>query len=222
MAKLEICANSIESALIAQNGGADRVELCMELFVGGVTPSKGMIQLAKELLEIPLYVLIRPRSGDFNYSIMELEIMKEDIAYCAELGCDGVVIGALTQERKIDQSKTMALMGAAGFMDITFHRAFDHVPNHFEAMDTLRDLGIQRVLTSGGSGSASDNIDTLCELVEEAEDDIIIMPGGSIRPENIPDLLGIGALEYHSSALVKGATNSDLKMIKELKLLLNR
>ena len=217
MAKLEICANSIESALNAQNGGADRVELCMELSVGGVTPSKGMIQLVKELLEIPLYVLIRPRSGDFNYSIMELEIMKEDIAYCAELGCGGVVIGALTQERKIDQTKTTALMDAAGFMDVTFHRAFDEVPNHFEAMDTLRDLGIQRVLTSGGKGNAIDNIDTLCELVEEAEDDIIIMPGGGIRTENITDLLEIGALEYHSSALTTSGRHSDLSVIKALR-----
>lgn len=217
MAKLEICANSVESALNAQNGGADRVELCMELSVGGVTPSKGMIQLARELLEIPLYVLIRPRSGDFYYSTMELEIMKEDIAYCAELGCNGVVIGALTPERKIDQLKTVALMDAAGFMDVTFHRAFDQVPNHFDAMDTLRELGVQRVLTSGGSGNAVDNVDMLCELIEEAEDEIIIMPGGGIRTENLSVLLETGALEYHSSALLKGEASSNLDAIKELR-----
>lgn len=217
MAKLEICANSVESALNAQNGGADRVELCMELSVGGVTPSKGMIQLARELLEIPLYVLIRPRSGDFHYSTMEMEIMKEDIAYCAELGCNGVVIGALTSNREIDHFKTVSLMNAAGFMDVTFHRAFDQVPNHFEAMDTLRELGVQRVLTSGGPGNAIDNVDMLYELIEEAEDEIIIMPGGGIRTENLSVLLETGALEYHSSALLKDEANSNLDVIKQLR-----
>jgi len=216
MINFEVCASSIESALNAQNGGANRVELCMELSVGGVTPSKGMIQLACELLDIPVYVLIRPRSGDFHYSKMELEVMKEDIAYCAQVGCSGVVVGALTKERMIDQPAVVDLMKAARFMDVTFHRAFDIVPNHFEAMDTLRELGIQRVLTSGGLGNCTDNIDTLGELVEEAEDDIIIMPGGGIRPNNIELVKTIGASEYHSAALA-GGMHSDLEMIKALR-----
>lgn len=217
MVKLEICANSIESALNAQNGGADRVELCSELSVGGITPSKGMIQMAKELLDIPLYVLIRPRSGDFNYSIMELEIMKEDIAFCAEIGCHGVVIGALTQDRHIDQSKTTQLMHAAQFMDVTFHKAFDAVQNQFEALDTLRDLGVQRILTSGGAENAVIGIDTLGELMDEADEEIIIMPGGGIRPENIEVLKGIGALEYHSAAMVNEGRHADLSVIKALR-----
>lgn len=217
MVKLEICANSIESALNAQNGGADRVELCSELSVGGITPSKGMIQMAKELLDIPLYVLIRPRSGDFHYSMMELEIMKEDIAFCAEIGCHGVVIGALTEDRQIDQSKTTQLMQAAQFMDVTFHKAFDAVQNQFEALDTLRDLGVQRILTSGGAENAVIGIDTLGELMDEADEEIIIMPGGGIRPENIDMLKGIGALEYHSAAMAKGEKHSGLNMIKELR-----
>lgn len=221
MVKLEICANSIESALNAQNGGADRVELCSELSVGGITPSKGMIQMAKELLDIPLYVLIRPRSGDFHYSIMELEIMKEDIAFCAEIGCHGVVIGALTQDRRIDQSKTTQLMQAARFMDVTFHKAFDAVQNQFEALDTLKDLGVQRILTSGGAETAAMGIDTLGELIDEADEEIIIMPGGGIRPENIEMLKGIGALEYHSAAMAKGEKHSDLNMIKALRKALN-
>lgn len=217
MVKLEICANSIESALNAQNGGADRVELCSELSVGGITPSKGMIQMAKELLDIPLYVLIRPRSGDFNYSIMELEIMKEDIAFCAEIGCHGVVIGALTQDRHIDQSKTTQLLQAAQFMDVTFHKAFDAVQNQFEALDTLKDLGVQRVLTSGGAETAAMGIDTLGELIDEADEEIIIMPGGSIRTENIEILRGIGATEYHSAAMIKGGRHADLGTIRELR-----
>ncbi|OEK01042.1 hypothetical protein BFP97_05760 [Roseivirga sp. 4D4] len=217
MSKLEICANSIESALNAQNGKADRVELCSELSVGGITPSKGMIQMARELLDIPLYVLIRPRSGDFCYSIMELEIMKEDIAYCAEVGCEGVVFGALTTDRRIDEAKTMLLMQEAGFMDVTFHRAFDEVQNQFEALDTLKELGVQRVLTSGGAETALSGIDTLGELIDEAEDEIIIMPGGGIRPENIELLKGIGATAYHSAAMVNGAKHADLEMIKSLR-----
>ncbi len=217
MAKLEICANSIESALNAQNAGADRVELCMELSVGGLTPSKGMIQMASELLEIPLYVLIRPRAGDFHYSIMELEIMKEDIAYCAEMGCAGVVFGALTQDRKIDEAKTMLLMQEANYLDVTFHKAFDAVQNHFEALDTLKEMGFQRVLTSGGAENAVMGIDVLGELIEESDEEIIVMPGGGIRPDNIELLKGIGAAEYHSSAMIRGAKHSDLKMIKALR-----
>ncbi len=217
MTKLEICANSIESALNAQNGKADRVELCSELSVGGITPSKGMIQMARELLDIPLYVLIRPRSGDFCYSIMELEIMKEDIAYCAEVGCDGVVFGALTTDRRIDQAKTMLLMQEAGFMDVTFHKAFDEVKNQFEALDTLKELGVQRILTSGGAETAEKGYEVLGELIEEAEDEVIIMPGGGIRPENIGLLKELGATAYHSAAMINGAKHADLEIIKSLR-----
>lgn len=216
MAKLEICAASIESALNAQNGGADRIELCMELSLGGVTPSKGMIQMTRDLLEIPIYVLIRPRSGNFHYSIMELEVMKEDIAFCAEVGCEGVVIGALTQDRQIDEAMTTILMQEAGYMDVTFHRAFDQVKNHFEALDTLKELGVQRVLTSGGASTAIDGFDTLGELVEEADDEILVMPGGGVRPDNIQKLLELGASEYHSSAILNNGEHSDLKSIKKL------
>jgi len=217
MAKLEICANSIESALNAQNGKADRVELCSELSVGGITPSKGMIQMARELLDIPLYVLIRPRSGDFCYSIMELEIMKEDIAYCAELGCDGVVFGALTADRRIDEAKTMLLMQEAGFMDVTFHKAFDEAQNQFEALDTLKELGIQRILTSGGAETAEKGYEVLGELIEEAEDEVIIMPGGGIRPENIGLLKELGATAYHSAAMTNGDKHADFEIIKSLR-----
>ncbi len=199
--KLEICANSVESALNAQNGGADRIELCSELSVGGITPSHGCIKLAKELLDIPVYVLIRPRGGDFVYSALELETIKEDIAFCAEIGCEGVVIGALDSQRKINTEPTKRMLEWAGYMDVTFHRAFDDVPNHFEALDTLRDLGIQRVLTSGGEKNAMAGIELLGELIDEADDEVIIMPGGGIRPENLRILQETGAVEFHSSGL---------------------
>ena len=216
MPLLEVCAGSIESAFNAQAANADRIELCTELSVGGLTPSKGMIQLVKEMVEIPVYVLIRPRSGDFCFSLLELEQMKEDVALCAEMGCEGVVIGALTPERRIHERMIYELMQEAGYMDVTFHRAFDAAQNPFEALDTLRELGIQRVLTSGGSNSAMEGFDLLGELLEEADEDIIIMPGGGIRSTNISQLLRLEAKEYHSAALVDGALHSSKKEIQEI------
>ncbi len=214
MRKLEVCAGTIESALNAQNAGADRVELCTELSVGGLTPSYGMIKLAKDMIDIPIYVLIRPRSGNFNYSILEMEQMKEDILFCAEEQIDGVVIGALTEERKINERIVMELMGAADYMDVTFHRAFDQVVNPFEALDTLIEIGIQRVLTSGGKGNATDHIEELAELIEEASDEIKVMPGGGIRPGNLNEFLSIGAEEIHSSCILEGELHSNIELIK--------
>jgi copper homeostasis protein len=216
---LEICANSIESALNAQNGGADRIELCTHLEVGGLTPSHGLIKVAKELLNIPIYVLIRPRAGDFVYSKMEMEVMKEDIQFCAEIGCAGVVIGSLNADRTICWEQTEQLLEKAGFMDVTFHRAFDQCQNPFEALETLREMGIQRVLTSGCPNSAIDGLETLGELVDEADDDIIVMPGGGIRPENLKILLQTGASEYHSSAIPKGESTTNIEMVKALKMI---
>ncbi|PIQ49720.1 MAG: copper homeostasis protein CutC [Cytophagales bacterium CG12_big_fil_rev_8_21_14_0_65_40_12] len=217
---LEICANSIESALNAQNGGADRIELCTHLEVGGLTPSHGLIKVAKELLNIPIYVLIRPRAGDFMYSKIEMEVMKEDVQFCAEMGCAGVVIGCLNADRTICWEQTEQLLEKAGYMDVTFHRAFDQCPNPFEALETLREMGIQRVLTSGCPTSAIDGVETLGELVDEADDDIIVMPGGGIRPENLKTLLQTGASEYHSSAIPKGEYTTSVEMVKAMKSLL--
>jgi copper homeostasis protein len=217
---LEICANSIESALNAQNGGADRIELCTHLEVGGLTPSHGLIKVAKELLNIPIYVLIRPRAGDFVYSKMEMEVMKEDVQFCAEIGCAGVVIGCLNTDRTICWDYTEQLLEKAGYMDVTFHRAFDQCPNPFEALETLREMGIQRVLTSGCPTSAINGVETLGELVDEADDDIIVMPGGGIRPENLKTLLQTGASEYHSSAIAKGENTTSIEMVKAMKSLL--
>lgn len=216
MPLLEVCAGSIESALNAHSAKADRIELCMELSVGGLTPSKGMIQLVKEMVEIPVYVLIRPRSGDFCYSLLELEQMKEDVSLCAKMGCEGVVIGALTPDRKVHERMVYELMQEAGYMDVTFHRAFDAVQNPFEALDTLRELGVQRVLTSGGAATAVEGYELLGELIEEADDDVIIMPGGGIRSANINLMLSLEAREYHSAALVDGEKHSSKQEIEAL------
>jgi len=216
MVKLEICASTIESALNAQNAGADRIELCTELSVGGLTPSYGMIKLARELINIPIYVLIRPRSGGFQFSKMELEQMKEDILFCGKEQIDGVVIGALTEERRVDEYMLHELMSVAGYMDVTFHRAFDEVINKFEALDALIELGVQRILTSGGPGRAVDHAEELSDLIQEAGDELIIMPGGGIRPDNVRVLLGLGVRELHSSCLVEGACHSNIDQIIKL------
>ncbi len=218
--KLEVCANSIESALNAQNGGADRIELCVELSVGGLTPSYGMIKMAKELLDIPVYVLIRPRAGDFNYSLVELEVMKEDILFCADQRVDGVVIGALTDKNEVNEQMTNELLNAADYMDVTFHRAFDQTANQFEALDTLKELGIQRILTSGGKGNAIDNLDQLEALIDDAAEDLIIMPGGGIRPENIKNILDSGCHEVHSSCMPQASQHADIEMVKQMKSLI--
>ncbi|WP_286742317.1 copper homeostasis protein CutC [Roseivirga sp. UBA1976] len=216
MPLLEVCAGSVESALNANAAKADRIELCAELSVGGLTPSKGMIHLVKEMVDIPVYVLIRPRSGDFCYSLLELEQMKEDVAFCSKMGCEGVVIGALTPDRKIHERMTYELMQEAGYMDVTFHKAFDETVNPFEALDTLRELGIQRVLTSGGAATALAGYDRLGELIEEADDDLIIMPGGGIRSENIKHLHSLEAQEYHSAALLPGQKHTSKEEVKAM------
>lgn len=215
--KLEVCAHSIESALNAQNGGADRIELCVELSVGGLTPNHGMIKMAKELLEIPVYVLIRPRAGDFNYNLIESEIMKENILFCAEQRIDGVVIGALTEKHNINEQMTQELIKTAGYMDVTFHRAFDETSNQFEALDTLKELGIQRILTSGGPGNAVDNQEQLQALIDDAAEDIIIMPGGGVRPENVKMIMDLGCQEIHSSCITQTSIHSDLEVIRQMK-----
>lgn len=219
--KLEICTHTIESALNAQKGGADRIELCVDLSVGGLTPSYGLIKIAKKLLEIPVFVLIRPRAGDFVYSKMELEVMKEDIAFCSAQQVEGVVIGALRATGEVNEAMTAELMKAAGYMDITFHRAFDETPNQFEALETLKDLGVQRILTSGGKGNAIDNIEQLEALIDEASEDVIIMPGGGVRPDNAQEIIELGANEIHSSCIIPGQSLTDLTAVTQLKTLVN-
>lgn len=213
---LEVCANSLTSALNAQKGGAHRIELCDNLAVGGVTPSPETMRVVKARLDLPVYVLIRPRAGDFVYSATEAQTMIEQIKLVADMGFPGVVIGALTTRNRIDEVLTYKLMQAAGFMDVTFHRAFDEVEDHFEALDCLKELGIQRVLTSGGASTAMDGYGLLSELIEEADDEVIIMPGGSIRPANFEELITLGAKEYHSACIPAGEEFTSELMVKEM------
>jgi len=198
---LEIASNSVASALAAQQGGADRIELFDNLAEGGTTPSHGSIAAARERLQIPLFVLIRPRPGDFRYDALETEIMLRDIAQCRQLGCDGVVIGALDAAGDIDVPLCRDLVAAAGPLGVTFHRAFDAARDLPAALEQVIALGCQRVLSSGGQASAQAGSDMLARLVTQAGDRLAVMAGAGISPENITDIATTtGCRELHASA----------------------
>ncbi|MDP4286056.1 MAG: copper homeostasis protein CutC [Bacteroidota bacterium] len=199
--KLEIIGFNIESCINAQEGGANRVELCASPGEGGTTPSYAFIKAARELLSIDLYVMIRPRGGDFLYSDIEFEIMKTDISICKQLGCDGVVFGILTKDGKVDKERCKELIELAYPLEATFHRAFDRVANPFEALEDIIDLGFERILTSGLKPKAIDGKETLAGLIKQSACRIIIMPGSGINGDNMITIAeGTGAKEFHSSA----------------------
>ena len=197
---LEICANSYQSAINAEKAGAHRIELCSELAVGGITPTYGLLKKVMADLNIPVHVLIRPRSGDFTYSNDEFEIMKENIVLCKELGCAGIVSGILHQDQTIDAERTQELIELSKPMNFTFHRGFDWTPNPQEAIVELGLLGVDRVLTSGQAESAEKGILLLQELQEINENELIIMPGGGINPSNAYLFKESGFQEIHCSA----------------------
>lgn len=200
---LEIAANSVESALAAQAGGADRVELCANLGEGGTTPSFGTIAIARERLRIPLHVLVRARSGDFVYSEAELDAMRRDIEACARSGCDGIVIGALDADGRVDIAACRALAEVANGMDITFHRAFDVVADRCRALEDVIALGCARILTSGGVDSAEAGAATIATDGARAAGRIALMAGAGIMPANIAGVArASGASELHASAKV--------------------
>ena len=199
--KIEICANSVESAVKAQEGGAYRVDLCAGIPEGGTTPSFGDIRMARQLLQnTKLHVIIRPRGGDFLYSPLELEIMLHDIKVARQLGADGVVFGCLTAEGDIDIPAMKMLMNAVGDMSVTFHRAFDMCKNPQEALEQIIALGCSRILTSGQEPNAVKGIPLLKVLVKQADGRIIIMPGCGVNPSNILHIAEeTGACEFHFS-----------------------
>ncbi|MBP1475519.1 copper homeostasis protein CutC [Frateuria sp. MAH-13] len=198
---LEVAANSVASALAAQEGGAGRIELCAALELGGVTPSYAEIATARDRLTIPLYVLIRPRAGDFLYNDFECEVMLRDVEACVALGCDGVVLGVLDAEGRVDQARCRALVGAAGRLGVTFHRAFDMVADPAQALDAVIGLGCERVLSSGARASAMEGAVALGVLVQQAAGRLVVMPGAGIHAGNIAALAqATGAREFHASA----------------------
>jgi copper homeostasis protein len=199
--KLEIIGFNIESCLTAQEAGASRIELCAGPGEGGTTPSYAFIRAAREKLRPDLYVMIRPRGGDFLYSDDDFEIMKNDVAVCKQLGCDGIVTGILARNGKIDKRRCAQLAKLAYPLEATFHRAFDRAADPFEALEDIIDAGFERILTSGMKPKAIDATELLSGLVEKAGDRIIIMPGSGVTAKNILRIAeSTGAKEFHSSA----------------------
>lgn len=200
---LEICANSFESAQAAQLAGANRIELCTELSVGGLTPSHGLIEKVVSELNIPTHVLIRPRSGNFTYYEEEFDVMLRDIAFCKKLGCAGIVSGFLTSESKIDLNRTKQLIDASEGMEFTFHRAFDWVENPIDELQKLIDLKVNRLLSSGQKHTAIEGISLLKELQNHSKGKIEIMPGGGINLENALKFKETWFNSIHLSATTK-------------------
>lgn len=185
----EICVNSVESAVAAQTGGADRVELCDNLLEGGTTPSFGSIEVARKLLNIKLHVIIRPRGGDFLYSETEFEIMKRDIETAKSLGVDGLVFGILDENGNIDKPRTAELIALSRPLTVTFHRAFDVANDAFQALEDLISLSVDYVLTSGQEATAIEGADLIAELVKRAENRIRILACGNLNERNISKFL---------------------------------
>lgn len=200
---LEVCVDSVEAAMAAQGGGADRVALCADLMAGGTTPSAGAIQLARQHITIGLNVIIRPRGGDFCYSDIESEVMKRDIEIAREAGADGVVVGMLRMDGSVDTQRTGMLMEIARPLGVTFHRAFDMCRDPCKAMGALMDLGVDRVLTSGQEASALEGLDLIADLVERAGGRMIVVPCGAITERNVGKIVReSGAKEVHIAAPV--------------------
>jgi len=195
---VEVCANSLESALNAEKAGADRLELCAELAVGGITPSYALLCAVREQISIPVNVLIRPRSGDFTYSRATFDLMKKNIELCVELGFNGIVSGVLHHDYSIDDSRTQALLDLCGSLEFTFHRAFDWVKHPIETMKQLEAMGVKTILTSGQKASAPEGIELLRKL-DEASSTLTIMPGGGIRAKNIEVFKKAGISAVHLS-----------------------
>ncbi len=195
---LEICVDSIESAINAQVAGADRIELCDNLLEGGTTPSYGTILSVKNNLDIAINVIIRPRGGDFLYSDDEFEIMRRDIEICGEAGVNGIVLGLLTTAGQIDTERTARLIEFASPMQVTFHRAFDMCRDPFRGLEDIIASGATRILTSGQKNKVNDGLGLVNELVKKAADRIIIMPGSGIDENNIKLIAqSTGAKEFH-------------------------
>jgi copper homeostasis protein len=195
MMELEICIDSVESAVAADQGGAQRVELCSALIEGGLTPSMGMVRAARSRIGIGLFVMIRPRGGDFVYSEEELETMRDDIAFAKQAGADGVVFGLLLPNGEIDVERTRELVS-----QVTFHRAFDMAKDMDTALEDIVRAGADRVLTSGGEAAASLGQELIARLVRSFGSRIGIMVCGGIRAENVEEIAhSTGAVQFHAA-----------------------
>lgn len=197
---IEVCAYSLESCINAQAGGAGRIELCGGLGEGGTTPSAGLIEVVRQHIDIPIYVMIRPRGGDFVYDVFEEEIMRKDIDLAKKLGANGVVLGILTADGQVDVQRTKALVEYASPLKVTFHRAFDLTPDPVKALKAVIETGAERILTSGHKAAAIQGIDLLGKLAQEANGAIEIMAGGGVNHHNAAELAAVGVHSLHLTA----------------------
>lgn len=186
---LEVCCASVDDVVAAEQGGADRVELCSALFLGGLTPSLGTLVEAKKRIKIPVMSMVRPRAGGFCYTDAEMDVMARDTEIALENGADGIVFGILKPEGTIDVERSRRLRDLIGDREAVFHRAFDVTPDPFRALDELIDLGITRVLTSGQQNSAPEGAPLIGKLIEHARGRIQVLPGGGVQVHTIEDLI---------------------------------
>ena len=199
----EACVESFEKALESQNNGADRIELCENLSVGGTTPSYGTVKVCLEKLDIPIFPMIRARGGNFVYSKDEIEIMKEDIKIFKELGVKGVVLGCLISNNKIDLELTKELVDLAYPMEVTFHKAIDEISNPLDYIENLVNIGIKRILTSGGKATALEGKDLINEMIKKSNGRLKIVVAGKVTKENLNELSNlISANEFHGKLIV--------------------
>jgi len=197
---LEIATTDFETTRTAVAGGADRIELCAGLSEGGITASKGLLKLCRQKFDIPIYPIIRPRSGDFLYSNEEFEIMKQDVLLSKELGFEGVVLGLLNVDGTVDLSRMSELIDAAYPLEVTFHRAFDRCLDPAAALEQLVGLGCERILTSGQQPTAPEGIQLIASLQAQAANRIIVMPGSGVRADSIIELAIVThCIEFHTS-----------------------
>ena len=199
MTLVEAAVETLDAALAAERAGADRIELCVNLNDGGTTPSTGLTAAVVAGTQLPVFVLIRPRAGDFVYSDDEIDLMRRDVETASVIGVAGIVTGALTSDRSVDVEQTRALVKAAAGLPVTIHRAFDSTINMPDALEQLIDLGVTRVLTSGGAAIALEGADIIAALVNQAGDRITVVAGGGIREHNVSDVIArTGVREVHS------------------------
>ncbi|XP_076166145.1 copper homeostasis protein cutC homolog [Ptiloglossa arizonensis] len=230
---MEICVDRLESARNAIEGGATRLEVCSALTEGGLTPSPGLVKKIKSFSPIPLYVMLRSRSGDFVYAREDMDVMLHDLRILKDHGADGFVFGALTSSNRINVEFCRDVLSAASPLPVTFHRAFDEIDDPLQSLETLIELGFERILTSGQRDTAEEGLELIRSLVQRAQGRIIVVPGSGITKDNIVKVKRVSrAKEFHASAkkmvsgggnAVKigsskeiGATVTDCELVREL------
>jgi len=219
MAQLEIACFNLDSALIAAQNGADRIELCAAIEAGGTTPHLEDVQQARNEVTIDLYVMIRPRGGNFVYTELEVEQMKSDILEFKKHGIDGFVFGILNEDDSVDFHRNKALVDLAYPIPCTFHRAFDEVLDAFESLEQIIRCGFKTILTSGQKPNVTEGVNQLAQLTKAAGDRIVIMPGGGLRSGNVGQIRQeTGAVFYHSSAITDGGETASAEEVRALKL----